>query len=185
MLTDDYDTAFSQALLWDDRRPMPFERARTQLAYGRRLHRARWRADARDQLRATLEGFDRLGATPWATQACDELRAAGGRLRTTPAGDPAALTGQEVRVAATAARGGSTPDIAVQLFLAPEDRRVPPGPDLPQARRAHSGPGDRHARGGGNRAAGGPGRRRLGRDCADGYRAHPLFRAEVKDCGYS
>ena len=46
MLADDHDTAFAEALAWDDRRPMPFERARTQLAYGRRLHRERRRADA-------------------------------------------------------------------------------------------------------------------------------------------
>lgn len=120
MLADDHDTAFAEALAWDDRRPMPFERARTQLAYGRRLHRERRRADARIQLRAALDGFDRLGAAPWAAQARDELRAAGGRLRAAPAGDPAALTAQEVRVAATAAQGGSTRDIAAELFLAPK-----------------------------------------------------------------
>lgn len=27
MLSDDYDAAFADALAWDDRRPMPFERA--------------------------------------------------------------------------------------------------------------------------------------------------------------
>lgn len=31
-LADDFDAAFAEALDWDDRRPMPFERARTQLA---------------------------------------------------------------------------------------------------------------------------------------------------------
>ena len=81
MLADDYDAAFVEALAWDDRRPMPFERARTQLAYGRRLHRERRRADARVQLRAALDGFDRLGAAPWAAQARNELRAAGARRR--------------------------------------------------------------------------------------------------------
>ena len=120
MLADDYDAAFADALSWDDRRPMPFERARTQLAYGRRLNRERRRADARVQLRVALEGFHRLGAAPWAAQARDELRAAGGRLRTAPAGDPATLTAQEVRVAAAASRGGSTRDIAAEMFLAPK-----------------------------------------------------------------
>ena len=52
---------------------------------------------------------------PGARRSARGGRAAGCR----PAGDPAALTGQEVRVAATAARGGSTRDIAAQLFLAP------------------------------------------------------------------
>jgi DNA-binding CsgD family transcriptional regulator len=119
MLADDYDTAFAEALAWDDRRPMPFERGRTQLAYGRRLHRERRRADARVQLRAALSGFDRLGAGPWAVQARNELRAAGGRRRTAAA-DPSTLSPQESRVAAAAARGRSTRDIAAELFLAPK-----------------------------------------------------------------
>ena len=120
MLADDYDTAFAEALAWDDRRPMPFERARTHLAYGRRLHRERQRADARVQLRAALDGFDLLGAGPWAAQARHELRAAGGRRRARSACDSAALSAQESRVAATAARGGSTREIAAELFLAPK-----------------------------------------------------------------
>ena len=121
MLADDYGAAFADALAWDDRRPMPFERARTQLAFGRRLNGERRRAEARVQLRAALDGFDRLGAAPWAAQARDELRAAGGRLRTTTrAEDPTALTAQESRVAVAAARGCSTRDIAIELFLAPK-----------------------------------------------------------------
>jgi DNA-binding CsgD family transcriptional regulator len=120
MLTDDYDAAFAEALAWHDRRPMPFERARTQLAYGRRLYREGRRADARVPLRAALEGFERLGAEPWAARARDELRAAGGRLRATSVGDGAALSAQEARVATAAARGGSTREIAAGLFLAPK-----------------------------------------------------------------
>ena len=120
MIADDYDAAFADALAWDDRRPMPFERARTQLAYGRRLHRERRRAEARVQLRAALDGFERLGAVPWAAQARNELRATGGRLRTASAADPSALSAQECRVAGVAARGGSTRDVATELFLAPK-----------------------------------------------------------------
>jgi DNA-binding NarL/FixJ family response regulator len=120
MLTDDYDAAFTEALTWDDRRPMPFERARTQLAYGRRLLCERRHAEARVQLRAALEGFEKLGAAPWAAQARDELRAAGGRRRPRPACGTAALSPQESRVAAVALRGGSTRDIAGELFLAPK-----------------------------------------------------------------
>ncbi len=120
MIADDYDAAFADALAWDDRRPMPFERARTQLAYGRRLHRERRRAEARVQLRAALDGFERLGAAPWAAQARNELRATGGRRRPHSACDPSALSPQESRVAAVAARGGSTRDVATELFLAPK-----------------------------------------------------------------
>jgi DNA-binding NarL/FixJ family response regulator len=99
---------------------MPFEQARTQLAYGRRLHRERRRADARVQLRAALDEFDRLGAAPWAAQARNELRAAGGRRRPRSACDGRGLSPQESRVAAAAARGGSTRDVAAELFLAPK-----------------------------------------------------------------
>jgi hypothetical protein len=51
-LAQDFDAPFAEALAWDDRRPMPFERARTLLGYGRRLHRARRRAEARDRRRS-------------------------------------------------------------------------------------------------------------------------------------
>jgi ATP/maltotriose-dependent transcriptional regulator MalT len=119
MVTDDYDASFVDALAWDDRRPMPFERARTQLAYGRRLHRECRRAEARVQLHAALDGFERLGATPWAIQARNELRATGGRRPRSDC-DPSTLSPQESRVATVAARGGSTRDVATELFLAPK-----------------------------------------------------------------
>jgi ATP/maltotriose-dependent transcriptional regulator MalT len=120
MLADDYDAWFTDALAWDDRRPMPFERARTQLAHGRRLHRERRRAEARVQLRTALDGFERLEAEPWAAQARNELQAAGARRRSSAACDPATLSAQESRVAVVAARGGSTRDVATELFLAPK-----------------------------------------------------------------
>jgi len=36
LVDDDFEPAFASALACDDRRPMPFERARTLLAFGRR-----------------------------------------------------------------------------------------------------------------------------------------------------
>jgi DNA-binding CsgD family transcriptional regulator len=117
MVADDFEAAFADALALDDQRPVPFERARTLLAYGRRLHRARRRAEARDRLREALAGFERLGAAAWAVQARNELRAAGGRHRA-PGGH--ALTAQERRVAAAVARGASNREIAAELFLAPK-----------------------------------------------------------------
>jgi DNA-binding CsgD family transcriptional regulator len=119
LLDDDFDAAFADALAFDDRRPMPFERARTQLAFGRRLHRSGRRAEAREQLRAALEGFERLHADAWARQAEAELRAAGGRHRP-PGQDDRALTPQERRVAAAVQRGASNRDIAADLFLSPK-----------------------------------------------------------------
>jgi DNA-binding CsgD family transcriptional regulator len=110
--------AFARALALDAQRPMPFERARTLLAYGRRLHRARRRAQARDRLRAALDGFERLGADAWAGQARAELSAAGARRRREP--DGSALTAQERRVAAAVRRGASNRAIAAELFLSPK-----------------------------------------------------------------
>ena len=54
-----------------------FETARTRLAYGQRLRRARGRVLAREQLRAAVEAFERLDARPWAEQARTELAATG------------------------------------------------------------------------------------------------------------
>jgi DNA-binding CsgD family transcriptional regulator len=118
LLDDDFEPAFAGALALHGRRPMPFERARTLLAFGRRLHRSCQRAAARDHLRAALEGFEHLKAVTWARQAEAELRAAGGRRRTVP--DDQALTPQELRVAAAVQRGASNRDIAADLFLSPK-----------------------------------------------------------------
>lgn len=60
----------------------PLEVARSELAYGRWLRRARRRVDARVHLRAALEAYERLGATPWADRAGEELRASGETART-------------------------------------------------------------------------------------------------------
>ncbi|MFI5952523.1 LuxR C-terminal-related transcriptional regulator [Cryptosporangium sp. NPDC051539] len=117
LLTDHFDGAFARALAYDRARPVPFERARTLLASGRRLHRARRRTEARVHLREALAGFRALGADAWTAQTEAELRAAGARRRA-PASD--ALTPQELRVADAAAQGHSTRDIAAALFLSPK-----------------------------------------------------------------
>ena len=118
MVDDDFEPAFTAALALDDQRPMPFERARTLLAFGRRLHRARRRAEARDRLIEARYGFEQLRAAAWAAQAEAELHAAGARRRREP--DDSALTAQELRVAAAVQRGASNRDIAADLFLSPK-----------------------------------------------------------------
>ena len=118
MVDDDFEPAFTAALALDDQRPMPFERARTLLAFGRRLHRARRRAEARDRLIQARSGFQQLRAAAWAAQAEAELHAAGARRRREP--DDSALTAQELRVAAAVQRGASNRDIAADLFLSPK-----------------------------------------------------------------
>src|SRR5262249_56087846 len=107
-------------------RGMRVERARTLLAFGRRLHRARRRAEARDRLREALDGFERLGAEAWAGQAGAELRAAGARRRRESGGpDGDALTAQEWRGAGGVRRGAAQPAIAGALFLSPETGGFP------------------------------------------------------------
>ena len=62
---DEASARFAAALeLADDARPLDL--ARIHLLYGEHLRRERRRVDARAQLRAALEGFERLGAAPWA-----------------------------------------------------------------------------------------------------------------------
>jgi DNA-binding CsgD family transcriptional regulator len=116
MLDDDFDAAFAGALAQHE---TPFERARTLLALGRRLHRARRRAEARERLREAHAGFEALGAAAWTAQAEHELRAAGARRRAA-APAPGGLTPQELRVVAAVRRGASNREIATELFLAPK-----------------------------------------------------------------
>lgn len=99
----------------------PFEQARTELAYGRWLRRARRRNDARLRLESALAIFTRLGAGPWAEQARTELRATGATTAAHAGGEnqAARLTAQELQVVRRAAAGLSNREIAAELFLSP------------------------------------------------------------------
>ena len=55
----------------------PIERNRLLLTYGTWLRRRRRARESRDYLREARDGFERLGARPWAERAREELRAAG------------------------------------------------------------------------------------------------------------
>ncbi|MFC4019096.1 AAA family ATPase [Micromonospora sp. GCM10011542] len=120
-LVGEGETHFAHAVHLHEEGAQPYEQARTQLAYGEWLRRARRRADARAQLRGALEIFDRLGAKLWAERARAELRATGD-VPAAPreAGDPlSVLTAQERHIVRLAADGASNRDIAAQLFLSP------------------------------------------------------------------
>jgi DNA-binding CsgD family transcriptional regulator len=96
-----------------------FVMARIQLAYGERLRRIGKMTDARVQLIAAIEIFERLGARPWASRARNELRATG---QTKPRVDcyaRAPLTAQEQEIALLAASGLTNKQIAERLFLSP------------------------------------------------------------------
>jgi DNA-binding CsgD family transcriptional regulator len=97
----------------------PFNRARTQLAYGEFLRRSRRRVDARTHLRAALEAFEDLRARPWAERAAQELRASGETARKRDETAPVDLTPQERQVAQLVQRGMSNREVAGQLFVSP------------------------------------------------------------------
>jgi DNA-binding CsgD family transcriptional regulator len=96
-----------------------FDRGRTQLAFGEFLRRSRRRVDARTHLRAALETFEDLGATPWADRAGHELRASGETARKRDPSTATDLTPQEMHVARLVRQGLSNRDAAAQLFLSP------------------------------------------------------------------
>jgi DNA-binding CsgD family transcriptional regulator len=108
---------FQAALAVEGLGALPFELARTKLAYGEWLRRARRRADARPHLRAALELFERLDASPWADQARTELRATGETARQRDPSTLQDLTPQERQIAGLAGQGLSNQQIADRLFL--------------------------------------------------------------------
>jgi DNA-binding CsgD family transcriptional regulator len=114
---EDADARFREAL---EQMSWPFGQARTELAYGEFLRRARRRTDARTQLRSALERFEALGAAPWADRAAAELRATGETARKRDASTLDQLTPQELQIARLVAEGGRNRDIAARLFLSPK-----------------------------------------------------------------
>jgi DNA-binding CsgD family transcriptional regulator len=108
---------FEEALTLHGRSSRPFERARTELAYGGLLRRARRRVTARAHLQAALDGFEQLGAGPWAERARSELRATGQTARKRNPSTVRQLTPQEIQVARFVATGLHTREVAAQLFL--------------------------------------------------------------------
>ncbi|GAA3141427.1 LuxR family transcriptional regulator [Planomonospora alba] len=121
LLSDDEDD-YLRALAAHRRANRPFEQARTELAYGEWLRRARRRSDARAPLRAALRTFERLRAAPWRARAEAELKATGESVvvaRPTAADPLERLTPQELQVVRLAMDGGTSREIAAHLFLSP------------------------------------------------------------------
>lgn len=114
------DSCFDEALRLHNLTPDVFETARTHLAYGARLRRTRQRKRAREELRAALEIFDRLGATPWAEQARTELAATGETVRRRDTSTLDTLTAQELQIALRLAGGSTTRETAAAHFLSPK-----------------------------------------------------------------
>jgi DNA-binding NarL/FixJ family response regulator len=116
---DEFEAHFAESLALHPDDEDVFGRARTRLAYGERLRRARRRVEAREQLRAALDTFERLGAAPWAERTRSELRASGETARKRDPSTLAQLTPQELQVARFVAQGLSNKEVAAQLFLSP------------------------------------------------------------------
>jgi DNA-binding CsgD family transcriptional regulator len=106
-------TAFSEALRHHDAVDVPFERARTLLAWGESLRRFRQRGAARGPLAEALEIFSRLHAERWRQRAAAELARTGHR----ETGDD--LRPTERQVAELVAAGRTNREVAEQLFMSP------------------------------------------------------------------
>jgi DNA-binding CsgD family transcriptional regulator len=114
------ESCFEEALALHTRTPDVFETARTRLAYGARLRRARKRVRAREQLRAAVEIFERLGARSWLDQAGAELAATGETARRRDVSTLDELTPQELRIARLLADGKTTRETAAAIFVSPK-----------------------------------------------------------------
>ena len=109
-----------EALSYHREQAQPFERARTELAYGEMLRRAGRRTQARVQLRAALATFEGLGTPRWAERARQELEATGITARRRDPSTLDMLTPQELRIARLVAEGATNRDVAGQLYLSPK-----------------------------------------------------------------
>lgn len=114
------EACFEEALELHRRTPDVFETARTRLAYGARLRRARKRVRAREELRAAVEIFEHLGARPWADQADAELAATGATARRRDVSTLDELTPQELQIARLLAGGKTTRETAAAIFVSPK-----------------------------------------------------------------
>jgi DNA-binding CsgD family transcriptional regulator len=117
---DDIAERFFLAALASDAVSAPWPRARIQLAYGRWLRRQQRVTQSRVPLQAALTILEWLGASRWAEEALDELKASGvyGQERHDEL-VPNLLSAQELKIARLAAQGLSNREIAQQLYLSP------------------------------------------------------------------
>jgi DNA-binding CsgD family transcriptional regulator len=113
---NDFEAHFQHALTLHARGEVVFQHARTHLCYGERLRRARRRRDARAQLRAAIEIFDRLDARPWTDRARAELLATGETI-TDPGQVHQRLTPQELQIALLVAQGQTNAEVGRAIFL--------------------------------------------------------------------
>jgi DNA-binding CsgD family transcriptional regulator len=107
--------ALERALAEHARQDRPPERARTELALGRVLRRARRKRDAREALERSAHGFEAIGARLWSQQARRELSRIGGR--TVSGGGR--LSATEASIAELVRAGQTNQEVAAALHLSP------------------------------------------------------------------
>jgi DNA-binding CsgD family transcriptional regulator len=115
-----FEDAFADAIALHGRTPDAFEAARTRLAFGARLRRAKQRSRSRRELRAAHEAFEQLGARGWAAQARAELAATGEAARRRDPSTLDDLTPQEFQIARMLSSGMTTREAAAAAFLSPK-----------------------------------------------------------------
>lgn len=102
-----------------ERTRVRMELGRAHLLYGEWLRREQRRVEARRELRAAHDMFDRFGAEAFAERARRELLAAGETVRGRTVADQDVLTSQEAHIARLAAEGRTNPEIGAELFISP------------------------------------------------------------------
>jgi DNA-binding CsgD family transcriptional regulator len=117
---DGFDQRFQEAIGFHEQTPDEFESAKTRLAYGERLRRARSRVLAREQLRPAVEAFERLDSGLWSERARAELAATGETVRRRDPSTIDELTPQELQIAMLLAAGKTTREAAAAVFLSPK-----------------------------------------------------------------
>jgi DNA-binding CsgD family transcriptional regulator len=110
---------FLEALRRHGESARPFDRARTELAFGEHLRRDGHRTTARAHLRSALDAFELLGAVAWAERARGELRASGETARKRSPSAIDQLTPQELQITRLVAEGATNKEVAARLFLSP------------------------------------------------------------------
>ena len=142
---DDEAERLFRVALRVDRTGYPLLRARTLFPFGCWLHRQRRSAESRKPLHAAIDLFDALGATRWNLRARQELRATGETIGHRTPDAPDRLTAQQLPIASLRAQGLSNREIGDRLFLLAPHDRLPPLPDLSQARDHVARPAARRA----------------------------------------
>jgi DNA-binding CsgD family transcriptional regulator len=113
------DAFYQDAVARFGRGHVAFHLARAQLLYGEWLRRENRRVDARQQLSAAYELFDRFGAEGFAGRARRELSATGETARRRTTSSPNLLTPREALIARLARDGLTNSEIGARLFISP------------------------------------------------------------------